>query len=127
VKPEDLLHRRFALASVNGKEFVVDNPEGSPGVDWERRPSIEFNEGFRIVAKIGNTLRGLGELKDGKLLTELLAATRMMPPGELGDLERQFIAMLAAGADITLSEHGTHLTLSQGEMVLVYTRADWVR
>ena len=119
MKPEDLLHRRFALASVNGKEFTIDDPA--------RRPTIEFNETFQIAGRVCNTFRGPAQLKDGKLLAENLAMTRMMCGGELDEVERLFVAMLRTGADITLSEHGTRLTLSQGETVLVYTRADWVR
>jgi heat shock protein HslJ len=113
VKAEDLLHRRFALASVNGEEFAVDDPE--------RRPTIEFNEGFQLSGQVP------ARLENGKLIAENLATGRMSCGDELDRLENLFLAMLRTGVDIALSEHGTTLTLSQGETALVYTRADWVR
>jgi len=118
VKAEDLLHRRFALAGVNGEEFTVE--------DRDQRPTIEFNEGFQIAGRVCNPFRGPAQLKDGKLVAENLVTGRMMCAGRLGELENLFLAMLRAGADVSLSEDGG-LTLTEGGTVLVYTRADWVR
>ncbi|MCL2878323.1 MAG: META domain-containing protein [Acidobacteria bacterium] len=116
--PEDLLHRRFALAGVDGREFTIE--------DRNLRPDIEFNEGFQITGRVCNRYRGPAELKDGRLYAENLASTMMMCiNSELNELEQLFFAMLRAGADISLTDGG--MTLSQGGRVLSYARADWVR
>jgi heat shock protein HslJ len=116
--PEDLLHRRFALARVDGKDFTVE--------DRNLHPDIEFNEGFHISGSVCNRYRGPAELKDGRLFAENLVSTRMLCINpELNELEQLFFAMLRAGADISLTDEG--LRLSQGGRVLSYARADWVR
>ena len=117
--PEDLLHRRFTLAKVDGEDFSVEEPA--------QRPDIEFNEGFQIIGRVCNRFRGPARLEGGKLIAENLAASRMhcIQP-ELNDLEQLFFAMLSAGADIVLSENG-ELTLSGNGRELLYARADWAR
>ena len=115
---EDLLHRRFALSRVNGKEFAIE--------DRNLHPDIEFNEGFQISGSVCNRYRGPAELKDGRLYAGNLASTMMLCVNpELNELEQLFFAMLRAGADISLTDEG--LRLSQGGRVLSYARADWVR
>jgi heat shock protein HslJ len=119
LRSEDLLHRRFALAEVNGKAFNIEEPA--------QRPEIEFNEGFQISGRVCNRFRGPAELNDGRLIAENLASTMMLCiNSELDELERLFFAMLRAGADISLDKND-RLTLSQGEQTLVYEQADWVR
>ena len=116
--PEDLLHRRFALDSVDGREIAIE--------DRNLRPDIEFNEGFQIAGRICNRYRGPAELKNGKLHADNLAASRMLCVNpELNELEQLFFSMLRAGADVTLADDG--MALSQGGRVLSYSRADWVR
>ena len=115
---EDLLHRRFTLAGVDGSEFTLE--------DRNMYPDIEFNEGFQITGRVCNRYRGPAELKDGRLYAENLASTMMLCiNSELDELEQLFFAMLRAGADISLTDDG--LTLSQDGRVLSYARADWVR
>jgi len=116
--PEDLLHWRFILDSVDGKEVAIE--------DRNIRPDIEFNEGFEIAGRVCNRYRGSAELKDGVLFAENLAATQMLCiNSELDELEQLLYAMLRAGADISLTDDG--MTLSQGGRILSYKRADWVR
>ena len=117
--PGDLLHRRFTLAKVDGKDFAVE--------ESAQRPDIEFNEGFQIAGRVCNRFRGPARLEDGRLIAENLAATRMLCVNpELSELEALFFAMLRVGADIALAEDGG-LILRQGGRALVYARADWVR
>jgi len=119
LRPEDLLHRRFALTEVNGKAFDVEEPA--------QRPDIEFNEGFQITGRVCNRFRGPAELNDGKLRAENLVSTMMLCINpDLGELERHFFAMLRAGADISLGGND-RLTLGQDGYTLVYERADLVR
>jgi len=115
---EDLLHRRFALASVDGNELAIE--------DRNLRPDIEFNDGFQITGRVCNRYRSPAELTDGRLYAENPASTRMMCiNSELDELEQLFFTMLRAGADIALTDGG--MTLSQGGRVLAYVNADWVR
>ena len=115
---EDLLHRRFTLSRVDGKELTVE--------DRNLNPDIEFNEGFQITGHVCNRYSGPAELKDGRLYAGNLASTRMLCINpELNELEQLFFAMLRAGADISLTDES--MTLSQGGRVLSYARADWVR
>ena len=116
---EDLLHRRFVLVSVDGKDFVVEKPA--------ERPDLEFNEGFQIAGHVCNRFFGPAELRDGKLRAENLASTLMMCfKTELNELERLLFAMLRDGVDVSLGADGS-LTLRQGEHALVYEKADWLR
>ena len=111
---DDLLGRRFVLASVDGEDFAVGEPA--------QPPEIEFGEDLRIAGRVCNRFRGPAELKDGKLVAGNLISTQMMcVNGELMKLEELFHAMLRAGADITVA--GDLLFLVQGGHTLVYRQA----
>ena len=116
--PEDLIHRRFTLDSVDGREINME--------DGAIRPEIEFNEGLQITGRVCNRYRGPAELIDGKLFAGNLATTQMLcVNSELDELEKLLYSMLREGAEISLTDDG--MTLSQGGRVLSYATADWVR
>lgn len=117
VTEKDLLHHRFVLQSMNGKDMPFA----------ERTPELEFNEGMRISGSACNRFNGPGSLKDSVLTVPNMASTMMMcHEPERNELERQLYTMLREGARLELSDHNRKLTLSGKDTTLVYTVSDWV-
>jgi heat shock protein HslJ len=113
--PDDLVHRRFVLVSVDGLPFAAS-----------KAPDIAFNEGFRVSGQICNRYMGQGKLEGGVLAVAQMASTKMLcADGALNRFEARFAAMLTAGAEADLS--GGILTLRQGGHVLVYAATDGPR
>ncbi|MDL2267646.1 META domain-containing protein [Desulfovibrio sp. OttesenSCG-928-G15] len=120
VTDKDLLHHRYVLQSINGKDTTFA----------ERTPELEFNEGMRISGLACNRFAGPGTLKDGVLTVPNMVSTMMMcHEPERNDLERKLYAMLRKGARLGLADHNRKLTLSddKGTTTLVYTISDWVK
>lgn len=115
-----LLHRNFLLLTANGKSFE----------DKEKRPNLEFNEGFRIAGGICNRFTGMAELKDGVLTAKQLASTKMFcTDQDLNELEADFGRLLEGGAKLEFS--GNRLTLDgkagDKDLKLVYELRDLVQ
>ena len=100
VTKQDLVHKKFVLAAVDGKPFVTK----------VRAPTLDFNEGLRVSGAVCNRFNGQAELEDGVLTVKHMASTRMFcPEQELNTLESDFSLMLMHGASIFLA--GNTLTL----------------
>jgi Heat shock protein len=115
-----LLHRRFLLLTVNGVSFA----------EKEKRPSLEFNEGFRISGGICNRFTGMAEFANGMLTAKQLASTKMFcTDQDLNELETNFALLLEKGASLNFD--GQKLTLSgtagDKQLELVYELRDLVQ
>lgn len=115
-----LLHRRFLLLTMNGTSFA----------EKEKRPSLEFNEGFRISGGICNRFTGMAELANGKLTAKQLASTKMFcTDQELNELETNFALLLANGASLDFDGQKLILrgTAGDKDIELVYELRDLVQ
>lgn len=111
----DLLHRRFALHSVDGEVYTLKEPV----------PTISFNEGLRVSGSVCNRFMGQGRLADGKLTVSQIATTRMACVDPvLSRYERLILEMLGAGVETEYRDKT--LTLRQGGHTLVYRLWDLV-
>jgi len=116
ITQQDLLHHRFVLVSVDGKEFSAQG----------QVPSIEFNEGLRISGFVCNRFRGQGHLAGSVLTVDQLASTKMLcTDPALNELETLFTRMLSEGVKLRLD--GQRLVVRQGGRELVYKLSDWIR
>jgi len=116
ITQQDILHHRFVLVSVDGKDFSAKEPV----------PSIEFNEGLRIYGAVCNRFRGQGRLVGNVLTVEQLASTKMLcADPDINELENLLTRMLSEGAELRLD--GQRLMVRQGEHELLYKLSDWVR
>ena len=117
---KDLLHKRFELQSINGTAYDYK----------EVRPSLEFNEDFRLAGEVCNRFMGPGTLENGVLSAKHMAATKKFCFEEaVNKLEMDFFALLNNG--VTLEFDGQRLVLSgkgvEGPVVLEYKVSDRVQ
>lgn len=111
---KDLLHRRFTLKTMNGKDYSQK----------ERVPDLEFLEGFRVSGGWCNRFSGLGKLADGVLSADKMVSTKMMCVDEdMNRMDFLFPQMLQKGARIRLENNV--LTISGDDLELVYEASDW--
>lgn len=120
VSQKDLLHRRFELRTVNGKEYALQGA----------RPNISFNENFHVSGSVCNGFMGPGTLENGVLSAKNMAATRKLCiTEELNKLEADFFALMRNGASVELD--GQRLVLRgkgrEDDLVLEYTVKDLVQ
>lgn len=109
VTANDLLHKEFALQTVNGTAFVVK----------DNTPTIAFLSDMQVVGSMCNRFFGKGSLKDDVLRVDPMGASMMMCPDEnLMQLEMNFFKMMAAGVTVRLE--GSKLTLEQGGSIFTY-------
>ena len=109
VTAKDLLHKEFALQTVNGKTFVAQG----------NTPTIGFLPEMQVVGSMCNRFFGAGSLKEDVLRVEHMGASMMMCPDDaLNQLEMSFFKMMAAG--VTLRYEDSQLTLEQGSTTLKY-------
>lgn len=107
VSRDDLVGRRFMLKRANGEAFAVEG---------ETQPFIEFNSPFIVAGSACNGFRGPGELEDNVLRVENAAATmKLCIDPALAQYERDFHALLRAGARVTLEGNVLTLTGKAGE------------
>lgn len=110
VTAKDLLHKEFALQTVNGTAFVAK----------DKTPTIAFLADMQVVGAVCNRFFGKGTLKEDVLRVAPMGASMMMCPDEnLTKLEQNFFKMMAAGVTIRLE--GSQLTLEQGGTTLQYS------
>ncbi|WP_051257674.1 META domain-containing protein [Desulfovibrio cuneatus] len=109
VTAKDLLHKEFALQTVNGTAFVAK----------DNTPTIAFLTDMQVVGSVCNRFFGKGTLKDDVLRVDPMGASMMMCPEEnLTQLEMKFFKMMAAGVTVRLEDD--QLTLEQGGTTLLY-------
>lgn len=117
---KDLLHRRFELQSINGAAYNLK----------EKRPSLEFNEGFQMSGAICNGFMGKASLENGVLRAPHMAATRKLCFEEaMNRLEIDFFSLMQSGAELEFD--GQRLVLrgksKEKDIVLEFAISDWVR
>lgn len=113
---ETLLHRHFALKTADGVSYA----------DKDKVPTLEFQEGFRVVGGICNRFTGQGELEGDTLFAKHLASTKMLcVDQDLNALENAFGVLLNKGAK--LSFDGKLLVLRGDGHELVYEVRDLVQ
>jgi len=120
ITEKDLLHKRFELQSINGAAHDYKDV----------RPSLEFNEDFRLAGEVCNRFMGPGTLENGVLSAKHMAATKKFCFEEaVNKLEMDFFALLNNGA--VLEFDGQRLVLSgkgvEDPIVLEYKVSDRVQ
>lgn len=117
---KDLTHRRFELQAINGAPYDFK----------EKRPSLEFNEGFQLAGAVCNGFMGKAGLENGVLSAKNMAATKKLCFEEgINRLEGDFFALMGNGAAIEFD--GRRLILKgkglEDDIVLEYVISDWVK
>lgn len=121
-----LAHHRYIIKSVDGAEFILEEPEGVEEGGRQAKPILSFGQWPFASGKICNNFRGDVEVKGNMLFMKNAASTKMFCFDDgLNSFENLFYQLMGSGLEVSFGE-GNSLILKGGGHVLVFEAADYV-